>query len=182
MTKANDIHPRSLLNEIAIADLNHFQIAVPTVSKIVESPILSTWIPVPKRFYQAQGWFICKRQIMACFSGLTISKVFSKNSPFQPIQRLAASVPISFEVKSNQRLPAEVLSQATFVCQLPNTDFSHHVIFHRQTPRFVRIYPFVSGSSLLESVDQMLADKDSFISQNYTRLKQIPFYQDSFGL
>lgn len=172
----------AVFDEVAIADLKHFQIAVLTTSKAFNRHILSACVPVARRFYQTQGWLIHNYRMTACLSGLVINTAFSENSSFKPIRRLAPSVPISFEVKSHQPLPEQILSQATFVCKLPNTGYSHHAVFRRKVPRFVRVYPFELGNSLLEKVAQMLADENVFISQNYERLRQVPFYQDNFGL
>mgnify|MGYP001791232406 CR=1 FL=1 len=175
-------HPVPLFNEVAIADFDQFQIAVLTATQMVYRNLLSARVLVPERVYQTQGWLICDQQVIAHIDALKIGLVFSKNSPFRSIRRLAPSVPVFFEVMSSQPLPTSIQSRSFFVCNLPSSDFPHHTVFRCISPRFVRIYPFSSSSSLLEKVKCMLAERDSFISQNYKRLKQVPFYQKNFGL
>ncbi|MEM8805484.1 MAG: hypothetical protein AAGF01_05610 [Cyanobacteria bacterium P01_G01_bin.38] len=171
-----------MFNEVAIADLNQFQIAVLTRTQLINRCILSVSVPVPKRFYHTQGWLIYKQQIIAQFDALKVGSIFSEGSPFKPIHRLAQATPISFEVRSHQPLPPQMSAQSAFACQLPETDFPNYTVFREIIPRFVKLYPFETGSSLLEKVEQMLTARDLFISQNYERLKQIPFYQENFGL
>ncbi|MEM9008092.1 MAG: hypothetical protein AAGE59_31865 [Cyanobacteria bacterium P01_F01_bin.86] len=171
-----------LFDEIAIVDLTYYQIAVLTATQIFNNCKLSTQTSVFKRYYQNQGWLIYKNQIISHFDQLKIDTIFPENSSFKPIQRLAPSIPISFEIRSSQPLPNHLLCQAFLICELPKTDFPHHAVFYRVLPRFVKVYPFKEYDSLLEKVSQMLAAKDLFISQNFKQLKRIPFYQQNFGL
>ncbi|MBE7384742.1 MAG: hypothetical protein F6J95_025425 [Leptolyngbya sp. SIO1E4] len=171
-----------LFNEIAIADLNRFQIAILTTTKAIKRHVLSAHIAIPKRLYQTQGWLIYNHKIIAHFDEFKVGSRSSRDSLFKPIRRLAPAIPISFEVRSSQTLPTRVLSQAALVCELPETDFPHHTVFRHILPRFVRIYPFEANSSVLEKVEQMLVAEDLFISQNYQQLKRVLFYQTSFGL
>ena len=52
-----------LFNEIAIADLNQFQIAVLTTTRQTSKRIFSATVPVPERVYQHQGWLIYDQKI-----------------------------------------------------------------------------------------------------------------------
>lgn len=172
----------SLFDEVAIADFDQFQITVLTKTKIVSKCILSVRVPVPERLYQSQGWLIYDQQVIAHISDLQIGLVFSESSPFKSVRRLAPSIPVSFEVRSSQPLPAQLQSRSAFVCTLPNSDFPYHTVFRCLSPRFVRLYPLNVSTPLIESVKRMLTERDAFISQNYKRLKQVPFYQKHFGL
>ncbi|MEL6553541.1 MAG: hypothetical protein AAFQ63_08795 [Cyanobacteria bacterium J06621_11] len=182
MVDAVDKGSKLPFNEVAIADFNQFQIAVLTKAQSINRYIFSVPVSVPERLYQTQGWLIFNQQVVAQINNLKIGLVFSKSSPFKSVRRLAPSIPIFFEVRSCQPLPAQLQSRSAFSCQLPNSDFPYHTVFRCLSPRFVRLYPFNAGSSLVENVKCMLAERDSFITQNYEQLKQVPFYQKNFGL
>ncbi|MEO1388452.1 MAG: hypothetical protein AAFV85_13920 [Cyanobacteria bacterium J06634_6] len=174
--------PERLFNEVIVADLNQFQIAVLTTTQQAKRQIFSTWVPVPKRIYQSQGWLICNQKIVAHFDKLEIGLVFPAGSPFNISRRIAPGVPIAFEVRSAQPLPAQLRAQAAFFCEIPEADFPHHGVFRQKLPRFVKIYAYQADDSLLNKVRDMLSAMDLFISQNQERLKQIPFYRDNFDL
>ena len=173
---------KSLFNEVAIANLGHFQIAILSTTKIVNRRIFSAQVAVPERRYHSQGALIYDQQDIACLDALELGAASSDDSPLKPIRRLAPSIPISFQVKSSQPLPNQVSSQSTFACELSNTDFPYRTIFRQIQPRFVRVYPFESNNSLIDKVEQMLTDEAAFISENYGYLKRVPFYQKHFGL
>ncbi|MEL6853545.1 MAG: hypothetical protein AAFO83_00380 [Cyanobacteria bacterium J06607_13] len=174
--------PDSLFNEVAIADLNQFQIAVLTKTQQTKRKVFSVWVPIPQRIYQSQGWLIYNRRVIAHFDRLEIGLVFPTDSPFKVGRRIAPGIPLAFEVSSAQPLPAQICAQAALVCQLPEADFPHRSVFRQRLPRFVKIYAYQSDESLLDKVDEMLLAMNLFISKNYDRLKKIPFYRDSFGL
>lgn len=182
MINAVSQQSKILFNEVAIADLHPFQIAVLTTTRTVGQHALSAKTSGLKRTYQSQGWLIYNEQEVACFDGLKIGTNSSEISPFKPIQRLAPSIPISFVVKGSQPLPQPISAQAVLACQLPDVDFPYHTIFCQLRPRFVRIYSLDANFSLLSKVQQMLADETLFISQNHEQLKQVSFYQEYFGL
>ncbi|MEM6452423.1 MAG: hypothetical protein AAF635_03405 [Cyanobacteria bacterium P01_C01_bin.69] len=171
-----------LFNEIAIADLNQFQIAVLTTTRQTSKRIFSATVPVPERVYQHQGWLIYDQKIVAHFDNLKVGLVFPKSSPFKVSPRIAPAIPIAFEVRSAQRLPLEVCAKAALVCELPKANFPHHSVFRQILPRFVKVYAYQVNGSLLDQVETMLAAMDLFISQNYERLKRVPFYREQFGL
>ena len=171
-----------VFDEVAITDFNQFQIAVLTTTQMVNRYTFSASVPVPERIYQTQGWLICDQKIVAHIEELKLGFVFSSESPFSSIGRLAPSIPVSFEVKSSRPLPIQLHPQAAFVCEVPDTAFKHHAVFREISPRFVRLYPFCEDSSLLEKVRTMLKEEKIFIAKNYERLRHIPFYQKNFGL
>ena len=177
---------KSVFDEVAIADFGPFQIAVLTNTTLVNKPIFSAQVTVPQRQYQSQGWLIYDGRVMTALEGLTLGSVFSEDSPFKPIQRMAPALPVSFEVQSSQPLPTQVSTQASFTCELQDTDFPFHNIFRQICPRFVRVYPFgkttALSTTLSAQVKQLLADEALFIKNNYARLKQIPFYKTHFEL
>ncbi len=182
MVSFSDQEPESLFDEVAIADLNQFQIAVLTTSRQAQRWIFSAAVTVPQRRYQPQGWLIYDQKIVAHFDSLEIGLIFPKDSPFSVSPRIAPAVPISFEVRSAQRLPLAVCDRAALVCELPKADFPYHSVFRQMLPRFVKVYPYQASDSLVNLVGRMLADMELFISQNYERLKQVPFYRENFGL
>lgn len=182
MLMNTQLFPNKRFNQVVIADLNHFQIAVPTTSKLVKKRILSAWVFVPERVYDSQGWLICDRQIIAYIKGLEVGALLSDGSPFKPIRRINPTIPISFKTEAVCPLPRQVLSQVAFACQFRDEAFPYHAVFQKVVPRFVRIYSFEANGSILDKVEQMLTAKNLFISQNYERLKRVPFYQESFGL
>lgn len=173
---------KSLFNEVVIADLGSFQIAVLTTTQLVQRPIFSARVPVPERTYQTQGWLIHNQHMIAHLDGLQIGPIFSDDGPFNPLRRLAPAVPLSFEVHSSHALPSQVTQQAAFACQIQTADFPYHTIFRHISPHFVRIYPFGQRTNLLKIVKQLLADEADFVSQNREQLKQVPFFQTRFGL
>ncbi|MGD1953196.1 MAG: hypothetical protein ACFB14_26655 [Leptolyngbyaceae cyanobacterium] len=173
---------KSLFNEVAIANFGPFQIAVLTAAKVVERPLFSAHIPVPERIYQPQGWLIHNHHIVAHLDSLKINPIFSPDGPFRSLCRLAPAVPISFEVNSSQTLPAQVVEQATFVCEFPSAYFPYQTIFHHISPHFVRIYPFKQQTDLLRNTKQLLKDEIAFITQNREQLKKLTFFQKRFKL
>ncbi|MEM7065803.1 MAG: hypothetical protein AAF572_21895 [Cyanobacteria bacterium P01_B01_bin.77] len=173
---------KSVFNEVVIANFGPFQIAILTTTQLVKRQIFSADVPVPERIYQTQGWLICNQQLIANLYGLQISPIFSEDGPFNPLRRLAPSVPLSFEVKSSQALPTAITKQATFACELQGTNLPYHTIFRNVSPHFVRIYPFGQRMTLLRNVQQLLEDESSFVTQNRERLRQVPFFQTRFGL
>ncbi|MEL6552050.1 MAG: hypothetical protein AAFQ63_01115 [Cyanobacteria bacterium J06621_11] len=177
-SRASDL----LFNEVAIADLNQFQIAVLTTTQKTRRQLFSAEISVSERVYQSQGWLIHNQRIVAHFDNLEIGLIFPKDSPFKVSRRIAVAVPIAFEVRSTQHLPLEVRARATLVCELPKADFPYHSVFRQILPRFVKIYDYRENCSLLDQVRDMLAAMDVFVSQNYDRLKRVPFYRENFDL
>lgn len=168
--------------EIAIADLTHFHIAVLTTIQRVNKKIFFAEIPVPTRRYQSQGWLIFREQLIASFDKLVLGDINSNESPFAPIRRLAPAIPISFEVNGSQPLPSQVSALASLSCNVPEAEFPYLSLFHKLCPRFVAVYPFTQGESLVAKAKQMEIDKFNFIQHNAHRLKQVPFYKKSFGL
>jgi hypothetical protein len=173
---------KRLFNEIAIADFGTFQIAVLTYTQLVERRILSSSISVPERTYQTQGWVIYNQQLIAHLDNLKIESIFLKDTPFKPLRRLAPAVPLSFEIQGSHPLPSLITKQATFACELPETDFPYHTIFHNISPHFVRVYPFGARTNLMKQVREMLQDEIDFVAQNREQLKQVPFFQTRFDL
>lgn len=172
----------TLCNEIAIADLKHFQIVVPTTAKLINRAVLSAQIPVPERYYQKQGWLIYNQQLTAHLEALTIDSIFPKDSPFKPIHRLSSGVPISFQVRSSCPLTPQIAAQAAFTTQLPETDHPYYAVFRQVKPRFVKIYPFRATMRLLQDVEQTLVAESRFVSQNQEQLSQVSFYKNAFDL
>ena len=176
------LFPNKRFDEVVIADLSHFQVAVPTTSKLIKKRIFSTWVSVPERIYDSQGWLICARRLVAYIKGLEVGAIFSQESPFEPIKRINPTIPISFKTEAICPLPRQVSHQAVFACQFTDEELPYHAVFQNVVPRFTNIYSFEEGSSLLDKVEQMLAAETLFISQNYERLKRVPFYRENFGL
>jgi hypothetical protein len=177
-----DQSSKSLFNEVVIANFGPFQIAILTTTQLVKRQVFSAQVPVPERTYQTQGWLIYDQQLIANLEGLEIGTIFSEDGPFNPLRRLAPSVPLSFEIQSSRALPASVTEQATFACELQGADFPYHTIFRNLSPHFVRIYPFGQRTNLLRNVKQLLEDEADFVAQNHKQLKQVPFFQTRFGL
>ena len=167
---------------LTIANFRDFQIVVPTMTKMVEKQILSARVSVPEKIYDPQGWLISQGKIVAYIKGLEVGSVFSERSPFEPVRRINPSIPVSFEVESTNSLPTEVLRQAAFACQFEDEVFSYHALFKNVVPRFAKIYSFDTNNSVLDRVKQMLQAETMFITQNYERLRRVPFYQKNFGL
>ncbi|MEM1367145.1 MAG: hypothetical protein AAGG02_03845 [Cyanobacteria bacterium P01_H01_bin.15] len=168
--------------EVVIADLSHFRIAVLTTTQQVKRKLSSFEIPVFIRSYQTQGWIIFKERVVASFDKLALGNINANNSSFASIRRLGAAVPVSFEVSSAQPLPSQLSTCASFSCTVPDTEFPYLSLFHRMLPRFVAIYPFTLGDSLVNKAKQMELDMYQFVQQNAHRLQQVPFYKDSFDL
>lgn len=169
-------------DEVAIATFKDFQIAVLTTTHSVKRTIGSIVFPVSERQYANKGWLVSDRQITATLDGLEIGAIFADTSPFKPIQRLSAAIPISFEVHTRQSLPQQITQHAMLTCQLQGEAHPYHSIFRKITPRFVRIYPFLGIHHLIFAVNQFLAEETIFITQHSHCLKQVPFYQHYFNL
>ncbi|MEM9092718.1 MAG: hypothetical protein AAGC93_28815 [Cyanobacteria bacterium P01_F01_bin.53] len=174
--------PHLQYSEVAIADLTHFHIAVLTTIQRVKKKVFSVEIPVPTRRYQSQGWLIFKGQLLASFDNLVLGDINSNHELFVPIRRLAPAIPISFEVSGSHPLPSQVSGCASLSCNIPEAEFPYLSLFHQLAPRFVAVYPFTQGDSLVAKAKQMEIHKLNFIQQNIHRLKQVPFYQKSFNL
>jgi hypothetical protein len=170
------------LDEIAIADLGDFQVAILTSSKPAKKKGPFPFTLRSKRVYQDQGWLICHGESIAHLSGLEIGPVDSVPSPWMLPKRLAPSIPISFETQSCQPLPRQVSRRSVFTCVFPEARLPHQGVFRSITPRFVRIYPFDVLTSLVEVVAHMQAEEAEFIAENREQLKQIPFYRLQFNL
>ena len=168
--------------EVAIADLTHFHIAVLTTIQRISKKVFSVEIPVPTRRYQSQGWIILDGHLVASFDKLVLGDINANDSPFAPIRRLAPAIPISFEVSSAQPLPDQVSACASLSCNVPGAEFPYLSLFHQLCPRFVAVYPITQGNSLVAKAKQKEIDKRVFIQQNANRLKQVPFYKNSFNL
>lgn len=168
--------------EVAIADLTHFYIAVLTTIQRVNRKLFFTEIPVPTRRYQPQGWLIFNEQVVTSFDKLVLGDINSNASPFAPIRRLAPAIPISFEVSGSHPLPSQLSACALISCNVPEAEFPYLSLFHQLCPRFVAVYPFTKGDSLVARAKQMELDKRQFIQKNAHRLKNVPFYKNSFNL
>ena len=168
--------------QVVIADFGNFQIAVPTTTKTIKKRIFSAWVTVKERIYHSQGWLICAGELVAYIKELKIGAIFLDKSPFKPIKRLSASIPLSFNTEAACSLPSQVSSEAAFVCQFKNEIYPYHAVFQNVVPRFVSISSFKTSNSLLTIVEQTLEAESLFIKQNYERLKRVPFYQQNFGL
>lgn len=173
---------KSVFNEVAIADFGPFQIAVPTKTVLINQRIFSTQVPIPQRHYQSQGWLIYNGRFVTAIEALTVGSIFSQDSSFKPIQRIAPATPISFEVKSAQPLPKQLTNQATFAFELPDADFPFFNVFRHVQPQFVKVYPFRDITHLSTQVKQFLAEKALFIEYNQHQLKKVLFYKTRFGL
>lgn len=190
-------------DELAIADLTDFQIAVPTTAKDINRPFFSAQLPVPQREYAPYGWLILGRRVAGQIDQLRIGALESyplesystegrktaekvAEAIFKPIKRLTASIPLSFQLESPCPLPCVLAARGSFAYQFPGEPFPHRAIFRQIVPRFVRIYPFwpsaTQNSALLNAVDRMLADEAAFIAKNYEQLRLVPFYRDRFDL
>ncbi|MEO1210605.1 MAG: hypothetical protein AAFX78_13795 [Cyanobacteria bacterium J06638_20] len=177
-SKRTDTH----FNEVAIANLGEFQVAVLTRKQPTSLSSLLELKIRPQRQYQGQGWLIWNDQTIACLSGFEIGSLDTEDAAFRLPKRLAPSVPISFEAQSRYPLPITILDGALMACELPNTPTPFRTLFRNIVPRFVRIYPFDIRMSLLANVRQMKMDEAEFIAQNREQLKGLPFYQDYFDL
>lgn len=182
MLNNNQLLYNQQFDRVAIADLTHFQIAIPTTTKLVKKRIFSNLVFVLERVYSSQGWLIYEQQLIAYIEGLAIGAIFSEQQLFKPIKRLAPTIPISFNTKATSPLPSQVSSQAAFSCQFTDEVYPMQAIFQNVVPRFVRIYSAKTNDSILDRVRQMLETEALFISQNYHQLKKVPFYQKTFGL
>lgn len=178
--------PAVQFDEIAIANFDDFQLVVSTTAQRGKKEASSDSrqalnVIAPVRRYSAYAWLICDCHVAAHCQGLTLGEL-SAPSPFKPIQRIAPSLPLSFEVLSAFPLTAQALARATFSCQLPSADALYLTVFSQVIPRFVKVYPFEGSDAILGRIEQFLAEEVQFISQNRDRLKYVPFYQQSFKL
>lgn len=170
------------LNEVAIADLRNFQLAVLTGSHPGNRGANFSDALRVKRVYQDQGWLIWNGEAIAHVSGLEIGALDAEPSPWTLPQRLAPSVPISFETHSCEPLPPQVSDRAVLKCQVPQTRLPYQVVFRSIAPRFVRIYPFDMRASLAARAAQMQIEEADFIAENREHLRQVPFYRMQFDL
>ncbi|MEL7504993.1 MAG: hypothetical protein AAFN18_21270 [Cyanobacteria bacterium J06554_6] len=167
-------------DQIVIADLGPFQIAVPTTAKLVRKPFFSSWLPVPERSYSSQGWLVYNGTVTARMSAVKLGNITLESSPLPPIQRLSPGIPVDFQSTSAASLPEAVAAQAMLACQLGGERGAYHAIFRQQVPKFVRIYPYGAATALAAQVKHMLASEAQFLAQNRHRLEQLPFYQAYF--
>ncbi|MEO1348652.1 MAG: hypothetical protein AAFW84_07620 [Cyanobacteria bacterium J06635_15] len=174
--------PNDSFNQVVIADLSHFQIAIPTTSRLANRRFLSTWMPIPERTYATYGWLVYDQKIAAHIKGLQIASINTAMGCLKPLKRLTASIPVSFQTETVWPLPQAVSEQSVFTYKVPDEIFAYRAVFRQRIPRFTRIYSFEDSLSLLDKVEQMLMNEALFISQNHERLRQVPFYQKYFGL
>ena len=171
---------RAHFNEIVIANFGSFQIAVLTTTRLVQQKIFSASEPEPERIYQDCGWLIYNGQLTANVDGLVVGATAA--GPFKSVNRVAPSVPISFEVQSSHTLPTPVANAAIFACLIEGAAFPYHTVFRSMLPHFARVYPFKQKMTILSHVHQFLNDEANFIDQNYNQLKKIPFFRARLGL
>lgn len=174
--------PHLQYQEVAIADFTHFRIAVLTTTQQVMKKLCSVEISVSKRCYQTQGWIIFNGGVVASFDKLALGDINANNPSFGSIRRLGAALPVSFEVSSTQALPTELSACASLSCNVPDAEYPYLSLFHQLRPRFVAVYPFTLGESLVDRAKQMELDMHQFVQQNSHHLQQVPFYKDNFDL
>lgn len=165
--------------EVAIANFGTWQVAIPTDSNLVERQIFSAVVPVPERSYLSRGWATDREQMIANLEGLAIRPAVTTNSPANLPLRLGPGVPLDFELQSHQPLPTKIARTATMACSFGGI---HYAVFRGIRPRFVRIYPFAGQDSVADAVRQLLEAERAFIVEHGDRLKEIPFYCESFDL
>ncbi|MEM9162925.1 MAG: hypothetical protein AAGC54_07640, partial [Cyanobacteria bacterium P01_F01_bin.4] len=90
------LFPNTPFDQVVIANLGPYQIAIPTTSRLVKKRFFSAWVPVPERIYATYGWLICDQKIVAHVKGLQIESANTAMAPLKSIKRLTASVPVSF--------------------------------------------------------------------------------------
>ncbi|EKU97886.1 hypothetical protein Lepto7375DRAFT_7131 [Leptolyngbya sp. PCC 7375] len=135
------LRSEEVFNEVAIAQCNGFQIAIPSKTQIVPRKIFSTWVPLAKRVYHSKGGIIWDRQLSFSLSELRIQNLFKRSSIFPELNRLAVGIPISFEIQSTKPLPKAICKQATLTCRMPGKENIYYSIFREITPKFVKISP-----------------------------------------
>ncbi len=135
------IQSDKVFNEVAIATLKDFQIAIPSRIQTIPRKIFSTWVPLPKRIYNTKGGVIWNRRLLFRLSCLRIENLFPKSSPFPELKRLAGGIPISFEVKSKMPLPIDIRKQAIFTCQMSDKKGLYYSVFRDVVPQSVKIFP-----------------------------------------
>jgi hypothetical protein len=181
-------HPFSFLqsrvSEIAIADLDGYQIIIPTASKPAGRPFLAKGMTAARREYGPEGWIVYRDRIVGTLTHLEIGATTDETGLLPPLKRLGPAVPIAFEGRSRRSLPTGVSAHAVLSCRLNHEPLPYCSLFRQQRPKFVRIYTVQSSHPRehLLKVQQLLIDEAAFVAQNREHLKNIPFYQEKFGL
>ncbi|MBP0000733.1 MAG: hypothetical protein J7641_17340 [Cyanobacteria bacterium SID2] len=160
----------NVFQEIAMADLLQFQIAIPTGT--VKNHKNSLGLSTPKRIYSDRGWVHLSSQIIGRVQGLRLKSISRNDSPFKISPRLSNGVPISFEIAAQQPLPEFILFQALFCYQFETSSSFHYALFQNIKPQFVRIYSLESKADLAAQFEIFLINKKDFMRQHKTRLKK----------
>ena len=159
--------PEQAFREIVMADLAAVILIVPTDTVIPPRPQTPLGIPMPKRIYSEQGWAFQRNQLIGTIEGLKLNSPGPEDSPFQISKRLTLGVPLSFELSSEQRLPAAIAAKARFLYQFESAPSQHYGLFQDLVPQFVRIYPFKSAQQFSAQITQFLAAEQAFWQQRH---------------
>ena len=149
----DEVRSEQAFNEVAIAKFKEFQIAIPSKNQTVLRKIFSTWVPLPKRIYHTRGGMIWDRQLIFPLSKLRIQNLFKESSVFPELKRLAAGIPISFEIESVEPLPMDIRKQALLTCLMPGEEDIHYSVFRDITPQLVKIFPCQSIMHFDDQID-----------------------------
>ena len=168
--------------EIAIADLDSFQIMIPTDTVKSRKPKNPLGFSTPRRIYSDNGWVHLQGQIVGQVQGLRLKSIVGDDSPFKISPRLSIGIPASFEICSQQALPVAIAAKALFLYQFEQKPGFHYALFQDVRPRFVRIYPSQSSSALVGLIEQFLIDEGDFIHQRQSQLSNVDFYREQFNL
>lgn len=168
--------------EAVFANFRTFQIAIPCCTAFERRRIFSSSILVPKRTYSTIGWLLFDRAIVALLTHISIQAIASPDLPFKPILHLGSGVPVDFEARSETQLPSEVSSRARLSCQMERSPAPVCTIFRHLRPRFVRVYPFRGMDEIVKTNQNMLAEEDLFLNQNFSQLQHSAFYREQFCL
>lgn len=174
--------PQSAVTEIVAADLDDFQIVIPTAFKS-----RSSWqklLPSAQRQYGQEGWIIHQGKVIGSLNHLEIGDLTTEGNLFKPIKRLAPAVPVSFEIRSRRLLPYRVSMDAKFCYQFRDEPWVHYAVFRNVLPKFVRMYSVQSSHrrQVILKARQLLIDEAEFVAKNRDQLKKVPFYREKFNL
>lgn len=179
---SESIIAENCFDEVAIADFQHFQIAIPARKFYEKRRIFSHPLLIPKRVYSDLGWMLANDTIISLVTHIKIQTLVAPNIPLQPIYHLGANVPVSFESRSGEPLARIIKSQAAFSCYVNQSPAPFCSVFRQARPRFVNVYPFNGIDSTAGLVKQMLTDEKLFLRKHLNQLKFSPFYQKQFNL
>ncbi|NEQ97418.1 MAG: hypothetical protein F6K30_11950 [Cyanothece sp. SIO2G6] len=138
--------------EIAIADLTHFTLVLPTdVVETYRNPNAAD-IPVLERVYSQYGFVFMDGQDIGTVQGLRFAAMASKMAPLKMGSPLTQDIALTFEMVCPRDLPEAIAHHALFLYSFESDPTLHYGMFRNMVPSFVRIYPFESVGQLPQQV------------------------------